>query len=110
MSYEAKIVEVIRVVYQRGRGTDDDPIRNVIAHYTTEGGLIAEQDHLQRVPQLPRGLNTQLPPRVLMSPTGDGWWRATVPGECSGYNASTADKAYQMAVEAWRSRPQEAQP
>lgn len=38
------IIEVICVVFSRGRGIASDPIRLVTAYYTKDGDIIAEHD------------------------------------------------------------------
>lgn len=41
---DAQIVEVIRVIYFQGQCTKDDPGREVVAYYTTDGKLIGNDD------------------------------------------------------------------
>ena len=40
----AKIILVIETITLRGSGTEDDPCRNVIQYWSTEGKLLAEND------------------------------------------------------------------
>lgn len=40
----AEVIQVIRVVYLRGKGTQDDYFRRVTAFFTMDGELIGEQD------------------------------------------------------------------
>lgn len=40
----AEVVQVIKVVYPRGKGSDGDAFRRVTAFFTMDGELIAEQD------------------------------------------------------------------
>ena len=40
----AKIILVIETIALRGSGTEDDPCRNVIQYWNTEGKLLAEND------------------------------------------------------------------
>lgn len=37
-------VELIKVIVNRGRGTNDSPIRNITQYYTKDGQLVAEHD------------------------------------------------------------------
>lgn len=39
-----EVVQVIRVVFTRGRGTPEDPVRLVKAYYTLDGKPLAEND------------------------------------------------------------------
>ncbi len=41
---EVVAVEVIRVTYHQGMGTDDDPGREVCSYYTKGGELIGNED------------------------------------------------------------------
>jgi hypothetical protein len=42
--FSTKIVEVIEVVTPRGRGVDEDPVRNVTQYYAKDGLFLAERD------------------------------------------------------------------
>ncbi len=39
-----KVIQVIQVVFKRGKGTDDDLLREVTQYRTLEGELIAKND------------------------------------------------------------------
>lgn len=41
---EAKVIQVIEVIFNRGLGVKDNPIRNVTAYLTLDGKLLAESD------------------------------------------------------------------
>lgn len=45
----AKIIEVIRTVSVVGKGTDDDPVREVAQYWTVDGRLIAEEPAVRGV-------------------------------------------------------------
>lgn len=47
---EARVVEVVRVRFTRGTGTDSDPIRLVTQWCETDGTPIAESDPYAPVP------------------------------------------------------------
>lgn len=40
----AEVVQVIKVVYPRGKGTEADYFRRVTSYFTMDGELIGEQD------------------------------------------------------------------
>jgi hypothetical protein len=41
----AKLVTLIAITANRGKGIEGDPIRNVTQFYTIDGRLVAETDH-----------------------------------------------------------------
>ena len=41
---EVKIIKVIEVVFIRGKGTDDDPVRRLKQYWTIDGELIATSE------------------------------------------------------------------
>ena len=42
----AKVIQVIQTKSTRGKGTDADPVREVIQYWDFEGNLICEKDSL----------------------------------------------------------------
>lgn len=44
----AEIVKVIRATLAKGAGSPDDPVRQVIRYYDTDGTFIGEVDDYQR--------------------------------------------------------------
>lgn len=47
---EAKVIQVIRVVFLRGEGIEKDPIREVIAYFDLEGNFLCERDPCEGKP------------------------------------------------------------
>lgn len=43
-SSKGRLCEVVEVVAQEGKGTDDDPVRPVIYYLTRDGRVLARQD------------------------------------------------------------------
>lgn len=40
----AKVIQVIQTIFEKGNGTEDNPYRNVIQYWDFEGNLIATKD------------------------------------------------------------------
>lgn len=47
---EAERIEVIRTVHVRGKGADEDPVREVITYWSLEGDRLAEKDDWAHTP------------------------------------------------------------
>ncbi len=45
----AKVIQVIETKSTRGKGTDADPVREVIQYWDFEGNLICEKDNVREL-------------------------------------------------------------
>lgn len=44
MNIQSYVVQVIKTVYVKGNGTEEDPVRKVTAYFDLDGNLICERD------------------------------------------------------------------
>lgn len=46
MNIQSRVVQVIKTIYTKGDGTQENPVRSVTAYFDFDGHLICEKDDL----------------------------------------------------------------